>query len=176
MRSFLLALGAAATLLVSTPAFAQFANRAIGATAGYLKLNEENGLDWGIPVGIFWDTYLDAGFEFTVRANAMFLQEPVTFKTVVGVAPQVGIRYLLLQEHFRPYVGLDLSVLGIIYNPEQTSQLAKVYFGPGPNVGFEYFVSDEWSIGLRGQYNLYYWFNSPLQSSFGATLEVAAHY
>ncbi len=45
------------------------------------------------------------------------------------------------------------------------------YVGLGPNLGFEYFVGDSVSLGLRGQYNFYIALNEKTQTSltFGAT-------
>jgi outer membrane protein len=176
MRSALLGLGLCSVLLAASPAWAQFANRSIGFSAGYQKLNEESGLNWGVPAGILYTAYLDAGFEATGHFHVMFLQDPVLRKTVVGVTPQIGIRYLFLQEHVRPYVALDLSYLHLFYDTGGNQAASTNYVGVGPNLGIDFFVSDTWSVGVRGQYNLYVMLNKPTQSSLGATLEVATYY
>ncbi len=176
MRSALFALGVLSVVLVGSPAWAQFANRSIGFSAGYQKLNEESGLDWGIPAGILYTAYLDAGFEATGHFHVMFLRDPVLQKTVVGVTPQIGIRYLFAQEHLRPYVALDISYLNLFYDQGANQSAATSYVGIGPNLGLDVFINDTWSVGVRGQYNLYVMLNKPLQTSLGATLEVATYY
>ena len=176
MRSALLALGLSSVLLAASPAWAQFANRSIGFSAGYQKLNEEARLEWGIPAGILYTAYLDAGFEATGHFHVMFVRDSALSQTVVAVAPQLGIRYLFAQEFLRPYVALDISYLHLFYDQTASQSATVSYVGLGPNLGVDVFVNDTWSVGIRAQYNLYLALNRTPQSSIGATLEVATYY
>ncbi|HZH02323.1 MAG TPA: hypothetical protein VEY30_00985, partial [Myxococcaceae bacterium] len=92
-------------------------------------------------------------------------------RQVVGVAPSVGLRYLFSEEGLRPYAGLDLSFLLTFREVGIRS-----YFGLGPNIGLDYFLSDTFSIGVRGQYNLYVALNTPLQTAIGAQLVLATYF
>lgn len=170
MRSFLIAAGLLA-VLCSAPAHAQFANRSIGVSTGYMKLNDAAGLDWGIPLGGFFSFYLENGFEFITGGHVMLLEEAVSRKYVIGVTPTVGIRYLFAQERFRPYVGLDIAYLHIF-----DTVVTQDYAGLGPNLGVDLFFSDTWSVGLRGQVNVYLRLNEPTQTSLDATVVLATYY
>ena len=61
--------------------------------------------------------------------------------------PSAGVKYLLMEESVRPYVGLDLSYLHLFGSP-----VAPVDFvGLGPNIGVDWFLSDSVSIGVRAR-------------------------
>jgi outer membrane protein len=153
-------------VLFTPAAHAQFANRSVGGTAGYLQLDPNLGIEYGIPVGIEYSSYLENGFDWVSHAHGMIIKEPITQSNTWGFTLGTGIRYLFMEEHFRPYVGFDLSYLHIFGLTGTAS-----FFGlVGPNVGFEYFVTDGTSLGIRGEYNLYFYdLNAPGPlSSFGA--------
>jgi hypothetical protein len=70
----------------------------------------------------------------------------------------------------RPYLGLDLAYLHVFLAEESN------FVGLAPNGGVDFFVSDTWSLGLRGYFNAYYWINRSLQTSLGASLGASAYF
>ncbi|MDY7225509.1 hypothetical protein [Hyalangium rubrum] len=166
MRTLFCALGLTVALLWAAPAHAQFANRSLGLSLGYMDFNRTAGLEGGFFLGLDASLYIEGGFDLVSLTKITFPKDPATGKRVVGLAPSIGIRYLFLEESFRPFAGSDISYLFVL-REGTTGQ----YVGIGPNVGFEYFVSDSVSLGLRGQYNIYIALNEDTQNSltFGAT-------
>src|SRR5688500_9880773 len=93
-------------LLCAGTAQAQFANRSLGLSVGYLSLeNSDAGVDSGVPIGIDASLYIENGFDLTANFQVMILNQ--LDSQVVGVAPATGIRYLFSEESFRPYAGAD---------------------------------------------------------------------
>lgn len=171
MRTLLCALGLAVALLGASPAHAQFANRSLGLSLGYMDFNRTGGLQGGYFVGFDASYYIESGFDLVSLTKLTFPKDPATGKRVVGMAPSIGIRYLFLEESFRPYAGADLSYL-FVFKEDQTAQ----YVGLGPNGGFDYFVTDTVSLGLRGQYNFYIALNEKTQSSLTFSVGGAAYF
>jgi outer membrane protein len=148
MRSFLYALGISVALFAAAPAHAQFANRSLGLSAGYMNFNGTASLNSTVFLGFDATLYIESGFEVVSLTKIAFPQDPITGNRVVGLAPSLGIRYLFLEESIRPYVGADLSYLHV-FKPQGDSN----FVGVGPNAGLDFFVSDSISIGARAQYN-----------------------
>jgi outer membrane protein len=155
---------------LSGAAHAQFANRSIGFSGGYIQLNEPV-IDRAVPLGLMGSLYLEDGWETTVRVHAMIV-------TLNGNGPQafaanggVGIRYLFLQELFRPYAGLELS-----YFQAFLESGGIIYVGASPAVGFDVMLGDQISLGPRGQVNFYWMINKSLNTAFEITLAGAAHF
>jgi outer membrane protein len=166
MRTLFCALGLFVALFWAAPAHAQYDNSSLGLSLGYMDFNRTAGLEGGFFVGFDASLYIESGFEAVSLTKLTFPRDPATGKRIIGLAPSLGLRYLLLEETFRPFVGTDISYL-LVFRESSTGQ----YVGLGPNVGFEYFVGDSVSVGLRGQYNFYIALNEKTQTSltFGAT-------
>jgi outer membrane protein len=160
-----------AALFLATPAQAQFANRSIGLSLGYMDFNRTAGLDAGAFVGFDASLYIEGGFELVSLTKLTFPEDPGTGKRVVGLAPSVGIRYLFMEESIRPYAGTDLSYL-YVFKSGSNAQ----YVGIGPNVGLDFFLSDALSLGLRGQYNIYIALNEDTQTSLTLSGGVAVYF
>lgn len=173
MRHFLVGAGLLFALAWATPAHAQYANHSIGFSVGYLKVNDNAGLDWAIPFGITYTAYIDGGLDAVVHAQGAITQEPFSTRQDFAIFPSIGLRYRLMSEAFRPYVGLDLVYLHVF--SDTLADLTN-WVGLGPNVGFEYFPADSWSIGLRGQFNAYWWLSKSIDTGFGVTAEVNFYY
>ena len=170
MRTLFCALALAVALLGATPAHAQFANRSLGLSLGYMDFNHTGGLEGGYFVGFDASYYIESGFDLVSLTKISFPRDPLTNKRVVGLAPSVGIRYLFLEETFRPYVGTDISYLFVF------KDITAQYVGLGPNLGFDYFITDTVSLGLRGQYNFYIALNEKSQSSLTFSVGGAAYF
>ncbi len=168
MRSFLSTLGLLAALLLATPAHAQFANRSLGLELGYLNFNNTEGLGSTFFLGLDASLYIENGFEVVSLTKLMFPYDPISQTRVLGLAPSLGVRYLFLEEAFRPYVGADLSYLHVFRGSGDSTgddSASSNYVGLGPNVGIEYFVADSISIGVRGQLNFYFSLNQATQTT-----------
>jgi outer membrane protein len=155
-------------LLVPAVAQAQFANRSVSLSVGYMDLNEAVGLTSGFPLGLAYTGYIESGFEWTVGVQGMILRD-LTGRQVVAVAGGPGLRYLFLEEALRPYVGAELTYLHIF-----ALETAASFVGLGPYGGVDYFVTDSFSAGVRAQYNLYVMLNQPVQTSLGASVVLSA--
>jgi outer membrane protein len=166
MRTLFCALGLSVALLWAAPAHAQYDNNSLGLSLGFMDFNRTAGLEGGFFLGFDASLYIESGFEAVSLTKLTFPKDPATGKRVIGLAPSLGLRYLFLEESLRPFAGTDISYL-LVFRENSTGQ----YVGLGPNVGFEYFVGDSVSIGLRGQYNFYIALNEKTQTSltFGAT-------
>lgn len=171
MRTLLCALGLAAALLGASPAQAQFANRSLGVSLGYMDFRRTAGLEGGFFIGLDASYYIESGFDLVSLTKVTFPRDPGTRKRVVGVAPSVGIRYLFMEESFRPYAGTDISYL-FVFRSGSTDQ----YVGLGPNLGFDLFVTDSLSLGLRGQYNFYIALNERTKTSLTGSVGAAAYF
>ncbi|XXF76014.1 hypothetical protein P2318_23535 [Myxococcaceae bacterium GXIMD 01537] len=160
MRKLLCVLGFTLALLGASPAHAQFANRSLGISGGYLGFNRTAGLDSGAYLGLDASLYIESGFELVSLTKIAFPLDPGTNKRVIGLAPSVGMRYLFMEESIRPYLGADLSYL-LVFKADTTPQ----YVGVGPNLGVDLFISESVSIGARAQYNFYLALNEETQTS-----------
>ncbi len=160
MRSLLLALGLSVAFFAATPAHAQFANRSLGLSAGYMSFNNTATLNDTVFLGFDASLYIEGGFEAVSLTKIAFPEDPISGKRVVGLAPSLGIRYLFLEESIRPYLGADLSYLHV-FKPQGDSN----FFGVGPNAGIEFFVSDSISLGARAQFNVYLSLSEQVQTS-----------
>lgn len=160
--------------LCLTPWFsaeAQFANRSLGLSAGYIDFQRSAGLEAGAFLGLEGSLYIENGFDLVSLSKISFPRDPVSGRRVVGLAPSIGIRYLILEETVRPYVGSDISYL-LVFRPESLYQ----YVGIGPNAGLDVFVTDSVSLGARAQYNIYVMLNEPTQRSLTLSLGAAAYF
>lgn len=160
MRSFFYALGLSVALFVAAPAHAQFANRSLGLSLGYMNFNNTASLNNTVFLGLDASLYIESGFEVVSLTKIAFPYDPISEQRVVGLAPSLGIRYLIFEENIRPYIGADLSYLHV-FKPQGDSN----FFGVGPNVGVEFFVSDSISLGARAQFNAYLSLSERVQTS-----------
>ncbi|RKG95958.1 hypothetical protein D7V97_36370 [Corallococcus sp. CA053C] len=172
MRTYLCAFGLLAALLGATPAHAQFSNRSLGLSLGYMDFQRTAGLAGTPFLGLEGSLYIENGFEVVSLSKLMFPKD--TFATpekrVIGLAPSLGIRYLLLEESIRPYIGTDVSYLIVLKDS------ASNFVGLGPNIGIDFFVTDAVSLGLRAQYNFYLALNEDTQTSLTGSAGVAAYF
>jgi outer membrane protein len=160
MRSFLFTFGLAVALFAAAPAHAQFANRGMGLSAGYMNFNGTASLNSTVFLGFDASIYIENGFELVSLTKLAFPVDPLSGQRVVGLAPSLGFRYLFMEESLRPYVGADLSYLHL-FKPQGEQN----FVGVGPNAGLELFVSDSVSLGARAQLNAYLSLSEQVQTS-----------
>lgn len=158
-----LAIGAfAACLTAGGAAHAQFANHSIGfEAAGVFVANPDaQNVGSGGQVGIDATLYIESGVELYFRAlvgihHAMPSacidsagHMNVNGCEVVGVIPAVGFRYLFSEESVRPYLGLTLGYLAFFTSTYDSR------FSISPMGGLEFFVSENFSVGIQAEYHL----------------------
>jgi len=172
MRTLLCTVVFTLALLGAAPAHAQFANRSLGLSLGYMDFNDTKGLDDTMFVGIDASLYIEGGFEVVSLSKIAFPKDTTDpkQKRVVGLAPSLGLRYLFMEESIRPYVGSDVSYL-VVFKSSTSN-----FVGIGPNVGVDFFVSDSVSVGVRGQYNFYIALNEKTQTTLTLSAGVAAYF
>lgn len=157
--------------LAAGQASAQFANRSLGFTGGYMSLTEPV-LNRGIPLGVLATFYMDDGWELTFRAHGLIITLQTSGTQTFAFDGGAGVRKLFLQESFRPYVGAELSYLQVFLPGGGVIN----YAAAAPAVGFDYMIGSQLSVGPRGQFNVYWMLNRSLAFAWAVTLEVAAYY
>lgn len=144
-------------VLVADEAWAQFGNRSLGVSGGYLSIVDPT-IEWGVPLQLESSIFLEEGWESTFRVPLMILQDKVLNRQVVATGGNVGLRYLFTQETVRLYAGAELAFLYIFRDNGQTT-----FVGLAPNAGVDFFVSDSFSLGARGTLNVYLALNEPVR-------------
>jgi outer membrane protein len=162
---------AVALALVSGAAHAQFANRSIGFSGGYIRLND-NILNQAIPFGLLGTYYLEDGLEVTARVHGMIVTLALNGTQAFAAGGGLGIRYLFLQENFRPYVGAEMSYFQAFF--EQNGGLN--YVGVSPAAGFDVMFGSQFSLGPRAQVNIYWMLNRSINVAWEVTGEFAAYF
>lgn len=172
MRTYLCAFGLLAALLGAAPAHAQFSNRSLGLSLGYMDFKKTAGLEGTPFFGLEGSLYIENGFEVVSLSKLLFPVDTYATpeKRVIGLAPSLGIRYLLMEESIRPYIGTDVSYL-IVFKDSVSN-----FVGLGPNAGVDFFVTDTVSLGVRAQYNFYLALNEDTQTSLTGSVGVAAYF
>lgn len=159
-------------MLCSGAAHAQFANRSIGFSAGYIQLND-NILNRGFPFGLMGTYYLEDGLELTARVHGLIVTVLLTNTQSFAASGGFGLRYLFLQEQFRPYVGVEISYFQLI--GQGGGELLN-YVGAAPAAGFDLMLGSQFSLGPRGQVNLFWMLNRNLNFAYEVTVEAAAYF
>ena len=153
----------AACLLTGAQARAQFANHSIGFEAGgvYVANPEAQRVGSGAQVGLNASLYIESGFEVYFRAlvgihhgDAGICGGKPSGCEVVGVVPAMGFRYLFSEDTIRPYLGLTVGYLAFFGKNVDNSDNVNSRFSISPMGGIEFFVSDNFSIGLQAEYHL----------------------
>lgn len=151
LRAVLAAGAFAACGLAGGSALAQFANHSIGIEGGYVYVANPASLNVGSggQLGLMSTLYIESGFEIYFRLLVGIHREHSNGQNVVGVLPAIGFRYLLSEDHFRPYIGLNLAYLHFFMDNDNG-----LFGGLSPFAGFEVFVANNMSLGLQAEYHL----------------------
>jgi outer membrane protein len=157
-------------LVTAGAAHAQFANRSIGFSGGYIRLNDSI-LRQAIPFGLTGSYYLEDGLELTARVHGMIVTLALDGTQAFAADGGLGIRYLFLQETFRPYVGLELSYFQAFF----TNGILN-YVGASPAAGFDVMFGPQFSLGPRAQLNLYWMLNRSLNVAWEVTGVFSAYF
>lgn len=171
MRSFVLLVFAVAGLWGAS-AHAQFANRSLGVSLGYMSINADPTLDFAFPLTLESSLYIENGFETTLRVPLMILAEKISGRQLIAAGGNLGIRYLFSEEQLRPYLGADLVYLHIFRESSATTNL----FGVGPHAGIDYFAGESVAIGARAFVSLFLALNTQVTSALGAQAVVSTYF
>ncbi len=153
----------AACLLTAPQARAQFANHSIGFEAAgvYVANPEAQRVGSGAQLGLNAALYIESGFELYFRAlvgihhgDAAICGGKVGGCEVVGVVPAMGFRYLFSEDTIRPYLGLTAGYLAFFGKNADNSDAVNSRFSLSPMGGIEFFVAENFSIGLQAEYHL----------------------
>lgn len=159
-----------AVLLTAATAHAQYNNTSLGVGVQFnAVLNEPSrgGLS------LQFTRYLESGFEFYARAPALIAEvragadTPSGAGRVFATGLSLGVRYLFLEDHLRPWFGLQLGSAILITKPDVTWAI-----GPGASFGLDWVVSDSIALELAGTYELFIDLNKPSRHQLGGTLSV----
>jgi outer membrane protein W len=177
-------------IFLATPAQAQFQNKSIGLNFGYLNpfSTGPDAVVLALPIGITFTYYIENHFDLVFEGDAILARQnqdvnPATNIFGFKVVP-IGFRYLFTEEAFRPYVGVDLSFTYLftsagpsaVANASVLGGVQNQYFvGLSPNVGFDYFVADNLSLGLKARFDLDIALNS-VGESFDVTARIATYF
>lgn len=174
MRKALCGLALLGCVLSTSEASAQFANRSVGLSPGFIKLFAPD-VDFQIPITLDGSLYLEAGFDLFIHIPvAIFFwkvgpQGQLGYQ-YFGTGGQIGIRYLFLEESIRPYIGIDASLVVVVTDP------ATVYGGPGIVAGIDFFAADTFSIGPRVFFDLFFQLNNPVRAQLGGVVNFSVYF
>lgn len=157
IAAFLLSLAWAQT------AQAQYANKSLTIAPGYLVADRGVGFDGAIPLYIGGSLYLEGGFELYTHFPLAIVQQ--RGQNVLGWGNHTGVRYLLMEDYLRPYVGLELAFLQILGTVDP-----RISVGPGAIAGVEYFLTPSVSLGVRGQIDLFLSLENAPMLAYGGAL------
>ena len=180
MRAFVAGLLLVGVVGVARPAQAQFQNHSIGLAAGVVYLQPDMGFAAAaLPPALALDAtlYIESGFDVGLRFAAA-IQKDKSDTQVVVLYPAAELRYFLREDYFRPFIGANLEFVHLF---DATGVSAGIvpsdnYVGLAPTVGFEYFVAEEWSVGLTGEVAGYYALNAGAHYSVQLWGRVATHF
>jgi hypothetical protein len=159
---------------------AQFSNHSLGVSGNATTSAEKEPL-YSLSLEGSW--YVENGFD-------LYVHVPIGLTTtLIGPSPSgsfgygqnlvtgghVGVRYLFLEEHFRPFIGAHLASIVIV----KPGQDAHPFGGAGVLAGAEYFVTDTVAIGARAHYDVLLDFLRPtvrVRHNFGASLSIGVFF
>ena len=163
-----------AALLCLAPfvAHAQYAPHSLGVGPQVTSLIGTSSPLWGLSLE--FSNYLESGFEFFGRVPLLIAQTPVGADTADGAGrvfatgASLGVRYLFIEGSVRPWVGLQVGGLVLATRPE-----VRWFLGAGATVGLDWVLTESWSVGARGLYDVYVDLNRPWRHQLGGTLNVS---
>ncbi len=186
MRQTLVFAGLLAVLLAGNEAHAQFQNKSIGLSVGFVDLLSQNAaagapIQWALPFGVTFTYYMENHFDLVFEMDGIIAHTSATNDPNIwglNVTP-IGVRYLFMEDTFRPYLGIDASYLHFFSNDTNPQVIGSSgssnYIGVGPNGGFDYFIADNLSLGIKARINVYLTLNA-VDASFDATARIATYF
>jgi len=174
LRTLVAVAAFAGSLVASAPAQAQFANHSIGFELGGMWVTNPDALNVGSGgiLGINSTLYIESGFElyFRLQVGIHHVPKPSPGKDVFGMAPGIGFRYLFSEDTIRPYLGL-LAAYDSFFMDTYSPRITVAPFG-----GLEFFVADNFSIGVQAEYHLLLWLNESPEHSVTGVAKVGWYF
>ncbi len=137
----------ASLCFVPRDARAQYKNAQLGFEVGYgfyapdLLLDEHH-----LEVGLRGAFKAEDHFWFSARGLLSFRGEPISERTVVVLhLTPVAVRYYVLTDTFRPFVGVT-NAFQFLFN---SALGTRVFWGPGAEVGAEFKLSRDIFLGIQ---------------------------
>lgn len=159
-------------LLCPFAAHAQYAPHSLGLGPHLTTVVGSRAVMWG--VSIEYSKYLESGFEVFGRVPVLITDVPVGADTESGAGRvfstglSLGVRYLFVEDgSVRPWVGLQLG--GVVLGTTPVSW----FLGTGLSVGVDWVLSESWSLGARGIYDVFVDLNRPWRHQLGGSLLVS---
>lgn len=160
---------------------AQFSNHSLGVSGNATTSTDKDPLyslslegSWYAENG--FDLYLHIPIGLTTRLAGPSPDGTFGYRQHLVTGGHLGVRYLFLEEHLRPFVGAHLASVVIV--PFSTDPIPLA--GIGALAGVEYFVTDTIAIGARGHYDFLLDVTRPegigLRHNFGVSVSVAAFF
>lgn len=155
--------------LMASAAHAQYAPHTLGLGPHVATALGSQSVMWGLSLE--FSQYLESGFEFVVRVPVLIADVAVGADTASGAGKvfatggSMGVRYLFLEGLVRPWVGLQLSGVVLVTTPE-----VSWFLGAGTTLGLDWVLSESWSIGARGSYDVFVDLNRPWRHQLGGSL------
>jgi outer membrane protein len=142
-------------LLVAPDAHAQFQNRSLGARLGFVDESGALGLKPSIPVptlSIDGTLYVESGFDVGLRFTAGIQRSKLNGLNQVVLYPAAQLRYLIVEDYLRPYIGAAITYIHIFDTGSGESAgiagtATENLVGFSPLLGLEYSISEQVSIG-----------------------------
>lgn len=157
--------------LMGSAAQAQYAPHSLGLGPEVTAVLGRQSVMGGLSIE--FTQYLESGFEFFARVPVLIADVPVGADTpsgagrVFATGGSLGVRYLFVEGLVRPWVGLQLSLVVLVTRPEVTWSL-----GAGTTLGLDWILSESWSVGARGHYDVFVDLNRPWRHQLGGSLIV----
>ncbi len=127
----------------------------------------EQNVGSGANFGVEYSVYIENGFDLHMRCLVGIHQQQVPSKNVVGIFPAIGIRYLLSEEVFRPYIGASIAYMAFLTD-KYSSRVSL-----SPYAGFEYFADENFAVGLQAEYLPIISLNDPVVHSLAGVAKVS---
>lgn len=151
-----------ALMFSATAQATSFANRGLGLGVGFMRIfSYDSSLapDFLVPLWLEGALYLESGFEAYARVPLALASVKIGAGTAGGAGLvfasgiQSGVRYLFLEETWRPYVFLHMSGIYVARTVASGSAIqdagSNLLIGPGAGGGIEVFVADSVSLQAR---------------------------
>ncbi len=153
--------------LTSAFAHAEYSNHSIGVGPHLTVVTGSRSLMWGLAIEA--SNYLENGFELFGRVP-LLIAEPAAGETmrVFVTGGSAGVRYLFVEGTVQPWVGLQLS--GVVL---MTQPVVNWFLGTGATIGLDWVLSESWSIGARGIYDVFIRLDGPWRHQLGGSLMVS---
>jgi hypothetical protein len=150
--------------LISAVAHAEYSNHSLGIGPHLTVVTGSRSLMWGLALE--GSNYLENGFELFARVP-LLIAEPIAGETarVFSTGGNVGVRYLFVEGTVQPWVGLQLSGVVLITQP-----VVNWFLGAGATIGLDWVLSESWSIGARGIYDVFVRLDGPWRHQLGGSL------